>query len=109
MAKTPTDIRSLARQHTALAVKTLVGIAAQRTAPQSARVAATTALLDRGWGKPKKELELNQKVTISLADSLTRIAQLEHDNIIDITPEKAQKGPLPKLGSGPHNLIKSVS
>ena len=27
MAKTPTDIRSLARQHTALAVKTLVGIA----------------------------------------------------------------------------------
>ena len=54
MAKTPTDIRSLARSHTQLANRTLVGIAAQRTAPQSARVAAATALLDRGWGKPKK-------------------------------------------------------
>ncbi len=68
MAKTPTDIRSLARSHTQLAIRTLVGIAAQCTAPQSARVAAATALLDRGWGKPKKELKSNQEVTVSLAD-----------------------------------------
>jgi len=108
VAKTPTDIRSLARSHTQLAIRTLVGIAAQRTAPQSARVAAATALLDRGWGKPKQELELNQEVTISLADSLARIAQLEHDNIIDITPEKPKKRPLPSLGSGPQPLVKSV-
>ena len=59
MAKTPTDIRSLAHSHTQLAIRTLVGIAAQRTAPQSARVAAATALLNRSWDKPKKELELN--------------------------------------------------
>ena len=108
MAKTPTDIRSLARQHTALAVKTLVGIAAQRTAPQSARVAVAQALLDRGWGKPKQEVEINQEVTISLADSLARIAQLDNDNIIDITPEKPKKRPLHYLGSGPQPLIKSV-
>ena len=108
MAKAPTDIRSLARQHTALAVKTLVGIASQRTAPHSARVAAATALLDRGWGKPKKELELNQDVTISLADSLARIALLDNDNIIDIIPEKPKKRPLPSLGSGPQNLVKSI-
>ena len=56
MAKTPTDIRALARQHTALAIRTLVGIASQRTAPHSARVAAATSLLDRGWGKPKVEV-----------------------------------------------------
>ena len=108
MAKAPTDIRFLARQHTALAVKTLVGIAAQRTAPQSARVAAAQALLDRGWGKPKQELELNQKVTISLADSLARIAKLDNDNIIDITPEKPKKRPLPYLGSAPQPLIKTA-
>ena len=102
MAKTPTDIRSLARSHTQLAIRTLVGIAAQRTAPQSARVAAATALLDRGWGKPKQELELNQEVTISLADSLARIAQLEHDNIIDITPNKPKDRPLSRQGSDPN-------
>ena len=108
MAKTPTDIRSLARQHTALAVKTLVGIASQRTAPQSARVVAATALLDRGWGKPKQELELNQEVTISLADSLARIAQLDNDNIIDITPNKPKARSLPSVGSDPQPLIKTA-
>ena len=108
MAKAPTDIRSLARQHTALAVKTLVGIAAQRTAPQSARVAAAQALLDRGWGKPKQEVEVNQEVTISLADSLARIAPLDNDNIIDITPNKPKDRLLSRLGSDPQPLIKTV-
>ena len=109
MAKTPTDIRSLARQHTALAIKTLVGIASQRSASDSSRVAAATALLDRGWGKPKQELEVNQEVTLSLADSLARIAQLEHDNVIDVTPNKTEKGPLPYLGSAPDNRLKSMT
>ena len=109
MAKTPTDIRSLARQHTALAVKTLVGIAAQHTAPQSARVAAAQALLDRGWGKPKQKIEVNQEITISLADSLARIALLDNDNIIDITPEKPKDRPLPGLGSGRLKPIKSTA
>ena len=109
MGKTPTDIRSLARSHTQLAIRNLVGIAAQRTAPQSARVAAATALLDRGWGKPKQELELNQEVTISLADSLARISQLEHDNVINITPEKPKKRPMPCLGSGPLKPMKTTA
>lgn len=52
MAKTPTDIRSLARAHTATALKTLAGIMEQRDAPPAARVSAAQALLDRGWGKP---------------------------------------------------------
>ena len=108
MVKAPTDIRSLARQHTALAVKTLVGIAAQRTAPHSARVAAATVLLDRGWGKPKQKLELNQYVTISLADSLAKIALLDNDNIIDITPNKPKDRPLPIQDSDPQPLIKTA-
>lgn len=108
MAKTPTDIRSLARQHTALAIKTLVGIASQRTASDSSRVAAATALLDRGWGKPKQELEINQDVTISLAESLARIAQLDNDTIIDITPKETEDRPLPSQGSAPQDLVKTV-
>src|SRR4029434_982765 len=51
MAKAAVDIRSLARAHTTLAIQTLAGIA--RASPSDpARVAAASALLDRGWGKP---------------------------------------------------------
>lgn len=50
--KTPTQIKSLARGHTDAAIKTLAGIMNQDECPAAARVAAATALLDRGWGKP---------------------------------------------------------
>jgi hypothetical protein len=51
MAKTPTEIRSLARAHTDAAVNTLVGIMNQEKSGPRARVAAAQVLLDRGWGK----------------------------------------------------------
>ena len=51
MARAPTDIRSLARSHTDLAIKILAGIAKDGT-NEGARVSAAVALLDRGWGKP---------------------------------------------------------
>ena len=51
MARAPTDIRSLARSHTQIAIKVLAGIAKDGT-NESARVAAAVALLDRGWRKP---------------------------------------------------------
>lgn len=52
MAKTPTEIRSLARGHTEAAINTLAGIMNASDAPHAARVSAATAILDRGWGKP---------------------------------------------------------
>jgi hypothetical protein len=51
MARAPTDIRSLARSHTNLAIKVLAGIAKDGL-NEGARVSAAVALLDRGWGKP---------------------------------------------------------
>lgn len=57
MSKTPTEIRSLARSHTQNAIKTLAGIMMQRKTAPAARVAAATALLDRGWGKPSQTME----------------------------------------------------
>jgi hypothetical protein len=56
MAKTPTDIRSLARSHTEKAINVLVGIMNQSEAPQAARVSAANSILDRGWGKPAQPL-----------------------------------------------------
>src|SRR5215470_7364612 len=49
------EIRELARQHTDAAINTLVEIA-ERGKSESARVAAATALLDRGWGKATQHL-----------------------------------------------------
>src|SRR6476620_10706184 len=51
MARAPTDIRSLARSHTKIAIKILAGIAKDGT-NEAARVSAAVALLDRGWGRP---------------------------------------------------------
>lgn len=61
MAKTPTDIKSLARSHTETAIKTLAGIMQQADAPPAARVSAATALLDRGWGKAVQHIEAEVK------------------------------------------------
>jgi hypothetical protein len=60
MAKTPTEIRSLARQHTAKALQVLSGIMNEPDAPAAARVAAANALLDRGWGKPTQPISGDQ-------------------------------------------------
>lgn len=48
-------VRDLARQHTELALRTLIEIAARGT-PDRARVAAAEALLDRAWGRPPQEI-----------------------------------------------------
>lgn len=56
MARTPTEIKSLARSHTETALNTLVGVMNQPDAPPAARVTAANSLLDRGWGKPTQPI-----------------------------------------------------
>jgi hypothetical protein len=51
MAKSLTEIRSLARGHTKTALNVLVGIMRSKDATAAARVSAANAILDRGWGK----------------------------------------------------------
>ena len=46
------EIRDLARVHTSDAIEALRGIAVDLTAPASARVATSEALLNRAWGRP---------------------------------------------------------
>jgi hypothetical protein len=50
MARALTDIRSLARQHTESAIRTLAAVMAQ-SENDNARVNAACQLLDRGWGR----------------------------------------------------------
>jgi formiminotetrahydrofolate cyclodeaminase len=69
VAKSPIEIRSLARSHTASAIETLSRIMRKANAPAAARVAAAQALLDRGWGKAVQPTE-NRNVNVNL-DSIS--------------------------------------
>jgi hypothetical protein len=57
MAKTLTEIRSLARSHTRTALNVLVGVMRSKDATAAARVSAANAILDRGWGKAPQAIE----------------------------------------------------
>ena len=50
-------MRALAGEYTEQALRVLVDVMGDGTAPHGARVHAATALLDRGHGKPRQELE----------------------------------------------------
>lgn len=67
MAKTPTDIRSLARAHTESAINVLAGIMNEPEAPHAARVSAASALLDRGWGKAAQAIVGENGEPLSIA------------------------------------------
>ena len=77
MAKTPTDIRSLARNHTVKALSVLASIMNESTSPSAARVAAAQALLDRGWGKATQIVE----ATINNVDA-SRVSDMELATLI---------------------------
>jgi len=75
MARALTDIRSLARSHTDMALRTLAGIAEQGDAPPAARVAAATALLDRGWGKPTQPIAGDEDNPLVIQQIIRKIVE----------------------------------
>jgi hypothetical protein len=65
----PTDLKSLARAYTDRCIASLGGIA-ENGESEAARVAASIALLDRGWGKPNQphEAKIEGALEIILRD-----------------------------------------
>jgi hypothetical protein len=59
------DVRLVAREFTAEAIRTLASIMRRKTAHDQARVAAAKELLDRGWGKPTQPVDGQLVVGIS--------------------------------------------
>ena len=59
------ELRDLARTYTKEALKTLSHIA-RRGESGAARVAACQALLDRGWGKPKAQVDADMSNEIQI-------------------------------------------
>ncbi|WP_247436874.1 hypothetical protein [Bradyrhizobium sp. 44] len=99
--RTLTEIKSLARTHTPVAMKTLVQIMRDKEAPAHARVSAANAILDRGWGKalqplasedgkPLEFIHRIERVIVHPGDNVTMEAQIE---------ESVQRVPISVLGS----------
>ncbi len=59
--KSRTEIASLARAHTETVINMLISIVSREDAPPPSRIAAGTALLDRGWGKPTQSVDLHDE------------------------------------------------
>ena len=73
------SVRALAQEHTESAVKTLVTIMEDDKAAPSARTAAASALLDRGWGRPGTALSTDQDNSMSFIEMLKRLDAEESD------------------------------
>ena len=56
------EVRELAQEHTPEAISTLVEIMKNKDSKDAARVAAATALLDRGYGRPGQSVEVKGAV-----------------------------------------------
>jgi len=55
--KVMADIKALAKEYAEEAIKTLAEVMKDAKAPHAAKVAASTAILDRGYGKPSQPIE----------------------------------------------------
>ena len=78
MAKTLTEIKSIARSHTRTAIRVLVGIMRSKDATPAARVSAANAILDRGWGKATQPLESSNDGALELIHRIERV--IGHDD-----------------------------
>lgn len=70
------EIRDLAREHAGSAIAALASITRSAKAPAAARVAAASALLDRGFGRPMQHVATHKSPLEELsADELQRLVE----------------------------------
>ena len=62
------ELKELASVHTPQAIQTLADVMNDKEAPHAARVAASTALLDRVYGRPSQNIEARIE-TVDIAKS----------------------------------------
>jgi HEAT repeat protein len=67
--KVVAEVRDLARQYAPEALSTLADIMRDSKSPPAARVAAASAVLDRGYGKPSQYIETNPSFVESLTEA----------------------------------------
>ena len=97
MSKNRGHIASLARSHTATAIRTLAGIMREPNCPPMARVAAAKVLLDRGWGKCSETHRINLEGETTLLKVVNEIVHVHETReqielrdqtpLLELTPE----------------------
>jgi hypothetical protein len=70
--KAKQEVIALARQHGPACIEALASIALDPAAPPPARVSAITVLLDRGFGKPKQEVQASGNISIAVVTGIDR-------------------------------------
>jgi hypothetical protein len=59
------DLSAEAKKHAEAALQVLVSVAQSARTPAAARVAAATAILDRGYGKPRQSMEIDADLNLT--------------------------------------------
>jgi hypothetical protein len=76
------DLREIARSHTPAALNTLIRLLGSKT--DSVRLGAAIALLDRGWGKPHQEAQINVSAAISLEQLISGAHQVIEGEAVEV-------------------------
>ncbi|MBR0994629.1 hypothetical protein JQ580_28360 [Bradyrhizobium japonicum] len=99
--RTLTEIKSLARTHTALGMRTLVQIMRDEKAPAHARVAAVAVVFDRGWGMPLQPVAGEDGKPLEFVHRIERVIVHPRDNVKMEAhiEESVQRMPVSVLGS----------
>lgn len=84
--KVAITIRDKAREHTEAAINTLVEIMNDPKSTKAARIQASLALLDRGWGKPPQYNESEIRMG-SLANSEPTVSPMDLEERINLLTE----------------------
>ena len=63
-------LADVAREHTSEAIETLAKIMRDADQSGAARVSAANAILDRGWGRPKQELDVDVRNDQAIVDAI---------------------------------------
>jgi hypothetical protein len=82
------DAKALARQCAPEAIATLKAIMLSERAPPAARIGAATALLDRGYGKARQEIEMRQYNIARLTDQ--ELGELERLTLLTLDDDEAE-------------------
>ncbi len=95
------DVKEAAKAHTRQALNTLVSVMNNADAAPAARVAASEAILNRGWGRAMQNVETKLRVDdvgTTAAEVLMRLTERARarreqerldERIIDVTPVRA--------------------
>jgi hypothetical protein len=80
------SITELARQFTHKALEALVSVLDNEEAPASAKVQAATAVLDRGFGKPRQEMGIEMKPDQATASMLEQARKRAALTVLPVLP-----------------------